>query len=73
MGKNLARQYFKFQLMFVIDYNNQLIVVQRKTVCKSFVKDNQNQLLGIDPMGLSAPRSDSLEIIALYQVKIDRD
>ena len=32
---------------------------------KFFVKDNKNRLLGIKPMGLSAPRDDSLDIITL--------
>ena len=48
----------------MIGYNNQFIVVQRNFY-KLFVKENLNKLLGIYPMGLSAPRSNSLDIIAL--------
>ena len=32
-------------------------------------KDNYNKFLGINPMGLSAPRDKSFEIIALYPVE----
>ena len=69
LGKNMARQYFIFKIMFVIGYNNQFTVVRRRMFCKLFVKENCNKLLGINPMGLSEPRSDCLEIIAVQPVK----
>ena len=67
--KNLARPLFIFNVMFVIDYNNQFTVVQRQIVSKLFVKYNKNKLLGVNPMGLSASRFDSLDIIDLQPVK----
>ena len=38
--------------------------------CKLFVKDNWNTLLGVNPMGISSPGSDYLDVIALQPVKI---
>ena len=69
LGKNMACQYFIFKLMFVIGYNNQSKLVRRKIICKLLVKDNQNNFPGINPMVLSALRTNFLEIIALKPVK----
>ena len=33
-GKNMGPQYFRFKLIFMIGYNNQFKVVQRKFLCK---------------------------------------
>ena len=67
--ENMERQYFIFKLMFVIGYNNQFTLLLREIVCKLFVKENENKLPGINPTGLSVPRADSLEIIALHPGK----
>ena len=33
------------------------------------LKTDKNKLLGINPMGLSSPMADSIDIIALWKVK----
>ena len=69
LGENLARQYFIFKLMLMITDNHQFKVVPRQFFCKWFVIDNYNKLLGVKPMGLSSPRFDSIDIIALSALK----
>ena len=56
--------------MFVIGYNNQFTVVQIYIFCKLFFQDNQNKLLAGNPMGLSTPRTDCIDIISLCSIKI---
>ena len=54
--------------MFVFGYYKQLtFVISRKI--QLFYKNNWNKFLGINPMGLSDPKEDSLEIIAFQTVK----
>ena len=55
--------------MFMLGYYKEFKFAQRQIMCQLFVKDNQNKLLGINPMGLTAPRADFFEIIALHPVK----
>ena len=50
-------------------YYNEFTFIKIKLLCKLFVKDKYNKLLGIKPMGLSDHRADSFEIIALQPVK----
>ena len=45
IGKNTARQYFIFIVMFVVGYYNEYTVVWRQNICQFFFKDswvNQN-------------------------------
>ena len=53
----------------MVGYYNEFTVAQRQIVYKLFVKDNLQKIQGMNPIGLSAPRSNSLEITALKKVK----
>ena len=66
--KNLARQFFIFKVMFVVGYYNEFTAARRQMFCTSFVKEKL-KLLVMNPMCISAPWADSLEIIALHPVK----
>ena len=71
-GENMARQFSIFKFMFVVGYYNEFIVLQRQILCKLFAKANFKKMHGMNPMSLSDPSYESLEIIALQPVKILR-
>ena len=56
--------------LLMFGYYNESTFVRRQIFCWLFVKYNQQIFLGINQMGLSAPREDFYEIIALHPVKI---
>ena len=54
--------------MFMFGYYNEFTFVRRQTFCQLFAKEILKKMLGINPMGLSAPWDDFLEIIVLESV-----
>ena len=66
--KNLVCPFFIFKAIFVVGYYNEFTVERRKIVSKLFVKDDLKKLQEMNPMGLSVPWEDYLEIIVLHPV-----